>query len=55
MTENKKTESTAKEQNLWQEILRAAMTKKDLEDANIFIMGDQLTGKKSLIKVIYFL
>ena len=52
MTENKKTESTAKEQNLWQEILRAAMTKKDLEDANIFIMGDQLTGKKSLIKVM---
>ena len=52
MTENKKTESKAKEQNLWQEILRAAMTKKDLEDANIFIMGDQLTGKKSLIKVM---
>ena len=28
------------------------MSKKELEDANIFIFGDQLTGKKSLIRVI---
>ena len=38
--------------NMWKDILREAMSKKELEDANIFIFGDQLTGKKSLIKVI---
>ena len=49
---DKKAEAKGKETNLWQEILREAMTTKDLEDANIFIFGDQLTGKKSLIRVI---
>ena len=38
--------------NMWQEILREAMTNKEIEDANIFIFGDKLTGKKSLIKII---
>ena len=38
--------------NMWQEILREAMTKKEIEDANVFIFGDKLTGKKSLIRVI---
>jgi dynein light intermediate chain 1 len=38
--------------NMWQEILREAMTKKEIEDANIFIFGDKVTGKKSLIRVI---
>ena len=38
--------------NMWKDILREAMSKKELEDANIFIFGDQLTGKKSLIRVI---
>ena len=52
MAESKKTEAKSKEQNLWQEILREAMTKKDLEDANIFIFGDQLTGKKSLMRMV---
>ena len=52
MTDNKKAEAKGKETNLWQEILREAMTKKDLEDANIFIFGDQFTGKKSLLRVM---
>ena len=29
------------------------MTKKEIEDANVFIFEDKLTGKKSLIRVIY--
>lgn len=52
MTDNKKAEAKGKETNLWQEILREAMTKKELEDANIFIFGDQFTGKKSLLRVM---
>ena len=31
--------------NMWKDILREAMSKKELEDANIFIFGDQLTGE----------
>lgn len=38
--------------NLWQEILREAMTKKEIEDANLFIFGDKKTGKKALITLM---
>lgn len=38
--------------NIWQDILRESMTKKDLEESNIFIFGDKFTGKRSLVKVI---
>lgn len=38
--------------NMWQEILREAMTKKEVEDANLFVMGGQKSGKKSLIKLM---
>jgi hypothetical protein len=38
--------------NIWQEILIDSMTKKDLEESNIFIFGDKFTGKRNLIKVI---
>lgn len=36
--------------NIWQEILREAMTSKDLEESHLFIFGDKNVGKKSLIK-----
>ena len=54
MSEHKNNLSKPKEPqtNMWQEILREAMSKKEIEDANIFIFGDKLTGKKSLIRVI---
>ena len=32
--------------NIWQEILNESTTKKDNEDANVFIFGDKSTGKK---------
>lgn len=38
--------------NLWQEILSESMTKKENEEANIFVFGDKETGKKSLIKMM---
>ena len=36
--------------NIWNEILTESITKKDNEEANIFIFGDKSTGKKSLIR-----
>ena len=39
-------------QNIWQDILREAMTKKDLEESHIFVFGDKFVGKHSLIKII---
>lgn len=55
MSDNKKADvgkGKEPQTNMWQEILREAMTKKDLEDANIFVFGDQLSGKKALLRVI---
>ena len=36
--------------NLWQEILREAMPKTEIDDTNLFIFGDNMTGKRSLLK-----
>jgi|LauGreDrversion4_2_1035121.scaffolds.fasta_scaffold286833_2 polynucleotide 5'-kinase involved in rRNA processing len=52
IVENKtKTEATANT-NIWNEILRESMTKKDLEESNVFVFGDKFSGKRSLIKHI---
>lgn len=40
------------QQNIWQEILREAMTKKDLEESHVFIFGDKFSGKRSLIRIM---
>ena len=37
---------TAEGANIWKEILKESTTKKEMEDANIFIFGDKNTGKK---------
>ena len=41
-----------KKVNLWQEILREAMTKRSYEGTNIFVFGDRFSGKKSLFKLV---
>ena len=41
-----------KSTNLWQEILREAMPKKEIENTNIFVFGDKMTGKRSLFKMM---
>ena len=38
--------------NIWQEILREAMPKKEIENTNIFVFGDKMTGKRSLFKMM---
>ena len=38
--------------NMWQEILREAMPKKDIENTNVFVFGDKMTGKRSLFRII---
>ncbi len=38
--------------NIWQEILKESMTKKDLDESNVFIFGDKFSGKRSLIKYL---
>ena len=38
--------------NIWQDILNEAMSKKDLEESNVFVFGDKFVGKRSLIKVM---
>jgi dynein light intermediate chain 1 len=38
--------------NIWQEILSESLTKKDNEEANVFIFGDKSSGKKSLIRIM---
>jgi hypothetical protein len=52
--ENKKTkiEENKPTVNIWQEILNEAMGKKDLDESHIFIFGDKLVGKHTLIKII---
>ena len=45
-------EETSNQNNLWNEILREALTKKDLEQSHLFIFGDKNCGKKSIIKTI---
>lgn len=49
---NNKDTGTASQSNIWQDILRESMTKKDLEESNIFVFGDKFSGKRSLIKFI---
>lgn len=39
-----------KSTNLWQEILREAMPKTEIDNTNLFIFGDNMTGKRSLLK-----
>ena len=41
-----------KSTNMWQEILREAMPKKEIENTNIFVFGDKMTGKRSLFKIM---
>ena len=41
-----------KSTNMWQEILREAMPKTELENTNVFVFGDKMTGKRSLFKVM---
>ena len=41
-----------KSTNIWQEILREAMPKKEIENTNIFVFGDKMTGKRSLFKMM---
>ena len=43
---------TGKSSNMWQEILREAMPKKNIENTNVFVFGDKMTGKRSLFKVM---
>ena len=38
--------------NMWQEILREAMPKKEIENTNVFVFGDKMTGKRALFKAI---
>jgi len=41
-----------KSTNMWQEILREAMPKKEIENTNVFVFGDKMTGKRSLFKMM---
>ena len=56
MYENKKSDDKNEKKidgaNIWQEILKESTTKKDNEEANIFVFGDKDTGKKSLIRIM---
>ena len=38
--------------NIWEEILKESISKKEGEEANIFIFGNKDTGKKSLIRIM---
>jgi hypothetical protein len=38
--------------NIWQDILKESMTKKELEESNVFFFGDKFSGKRTLIKYI---
>ena len=38
--------------NMWQEILREAMPKKEIENTNVFVFGDKMTGKRTLFKAM---
>lgn len=50
--EKKQKEQEATPINIFQEILRDAMTKKDLEESHLFVFGDKHVGKKSIIRSI---
>jgi dynein light intermediate chain 1 len=53
--ENKRKASVnqpVKSTNMWQEILREAMPKKDIENTNVFVFGDKMTGKRSLFRIM---
>jgi len=54
MESKRKTSSAqpAKTTNMWQEILREAMPKKQIENTNVFVFGDKSTGKRSLFNVM---
>ena len=41
---------SSKATNLWQEILREAMEQKELDDTNLFVFGDNMSGKRYLLK-----
>jgi predicted AAA+ superfamily ATPase len=51
-TKKNKVEDGKVTTNIWQEILTEAMSKKDLDESHIFIFGDRLVGKHTLVKVI---
>ena len=38
--------------NMWQEILREAMPKTEIDNTNLFVFGDNMTGKRFLFKGI---
>lgn len=38
--------------NIWEEILKESVSKKEGEEANIFVFGDKNTGKKTLIRTM---
>jgi hypothetical protein len=42
----------SKTTNMWQEILREAMPKKDIENTNVFVFGDKMTWKRSLFRIM---
>ena len=48
----KKADLGAEGSDIWKEILSESTTKKDYEEANIFVFGDKSTGKKSLIRLM---
>jgi hypothetical protein len=53
--ENKRKSSIiqfSKTTNLWQEILREAMEQKELDDTSLFVFGDNMSGKRYLLKGI---
>lgn len=53
--ENKRKSSIiqfSKSTNLWQEILREAMEQKELDDTSLFVFGDNMSGKRYLLKGI---
>ncbi len=56
MTENKYTNrgsvNSSPNINIWQDILKESMSKKDLDESNLFIFGDKFSGKRSLIKYL---
>ena len=52
--ENKRKNSITQQKstNLWQEILREAMPKTEIDNTNLFVFGDNMTGKRLLFKGI---
>ena len=46
------TNQPIKTTNMWQEILREAMPKKEIENTNVLVFGDKMTGKKAFFKIM---